>query len=210
MAGPKLIRMKRALIVIDVQNEYVVGKLPIAYPPLDTSLANIAAAMDAATDAGIPIAVVQHVAPPESPLFARGSAGFALHPTVAERPYDLLVEKTLPSSFTGTELGRWLSEHAVETLVICGYMTQNCDESTARDAVHRGFGVEFLSDATGTLAIANQAGSITAKELHESVLVVLQSRFAAVATTASWIESVTHGTELERSGILSSALAARS
>jgi nicotinamidase-related amidase len=46
---------KRALIVIDVQNEYVTGKLRIEYPDVQTSLANIGQAMDAARDAGIPI-----------------------------------------------------------------------------------------------------------------------------------------------------------
>ncbi|MFI9502969.1 cysteine hydrolase family protein [Nocardia sp. NPDC052566] len=201
--------MNRALIVIDVQNEYVSGNLPIAYPPLDVSLANIGAAMDAATRAGIPIAMVKHAAPPESPLFARGSTGFALHPAVSERPFDVLIEKALPSSFTGTALAEWLAEHAVDTVVIAGYMTQNCDESTAREAAHRGFAVEFLADATGTLGLANQAGAIGARELHEAVLVTLQSRFAAVCTTNDWIAAVTGGPEPARSTIFASTGAAR-
>ncbi|MDX6561520.1 MAG: hypothetical protein QOD65_1334, partial [Gaiellales bacterium] len=45
---------KRALIVIDVQNEYFDGALPISDPPTETSLANIGRAMDAATSAGVP------------------------------------------------------------------------------------------------------------------------------------------------------------
>ncbi|MCP2342183.1 nicotinamidase-related amidase [Actinomadura rupiterrae] len=97
----------------------------------------------------------------------------------------------------------------MDTVAIAGYMTQNCDESTARDAVHRGFAVEFLSDATGTLKLANQTGSIEAKELHEAVLVVMQSRFAAVATTKEWIAAIDSGPELERSGIYASTTAAR-
>src|SRR5476649_600514 len=51
---------RRALLVIDVQNEYVTGDLPIEFPDVQTSLANIARAMDAARDAGIPIVVVQN------------------------------------------------------------------------------------------------------------------------------------------------------
>jgi hypothetical protein len=70
--------------------------------------------------------------------------------------------------------------------------------------------VEFLSDATGTLAIANQAGSVSAEELHRTVLVVLQSRFAAVGTTGEWIEAVRQGTELPRSSVLASTAIARS
>ncbi|MCQ8775023.1 cysteine hydrolase family protein [Streptomyces telluris] len=189
--------MKRALIVIDVQNEYVTGNLPIAYPPLDESLANIAAAMDAASASGIPVIAVQQAAPDTSPIFARGSHGFALHETVTSRTYDHLVEKALPSSFAGTDLGEWLTARGIETLTIAGYMTQNCDESTARDAAHRGYTVEFLSDATGTLAMSNRAGTVTAEELHRAVLVVMQSRFAAVATTAEWINAVRRGASLE-------------
>jgi len=75
--------LKRALIVIDVQNEYVTGGLPIGYPSLDVSLANIGKAMDAARGAAIPVVVVQQVAPATSPIFARGSEGAALHPAVA-------------------------------------------------------------------------------------------------------------------------------
>ncbi|MFD7844919.1 cysteine hydrolase family protein [Nocardia sp. NPDC059764] len=201
--------MKRALIVIDVQNEYVVGKLPISYPPLDISLANIGAAMDAASRAGIPVVVVRHASPADSPVFARGSVGFELHPTVANRPHDVVIDKALPSSFTGTGLAEWLATRDIDTVAICGYMTQNCNESTARDAVHRGYAVEFLADASGTLTLSNRAGSVSARDLHESVLVVMQSRYAAVASTAEWIETVTGGNELERSNLLDSTAEAR-
>jgi nicotinamidase-related amidase len=52
--------MRRCLLVIDVQNEYFVGKLPVSYPA--NSLVNILKAMDAAHIAGIPVLVVQHTA----------------------------------------------------------------------------------------------------------------------------------------------------
>ena len=46
---------RRALIVIDVQNDYVGGALPIEYPDVRVSIRNIARAMDAAGAAGIPV-----------------------------------------------------------------------------------------------------------------------------------------------------------
>jgi nicotinamidase-related amidase len=199
----------RALIVVDVQNEYVSGQLPIAYPELRESLANIGAAMDAAVESGVPIVVVQQVAPETSPIFARASHGFALHEVVTSRRYDHLIEKALPSAFVGTDLAQWLGDRGIDTIVVVGFMTQNCDESTARDAIHRGLVVEFLSDATGTLAIANQAGSVSAEELHRTVLVVLQSRFAAVGTTSEWIEALRGGPSLERSNVFASTAIAR-
>ncbi|TKA09576.1 cysteine hydrolase family protein [Actinacidiphila oryziradicis] len=201
--------MKRALVVIDVQNEYVSGNLPIGYPNVDHSLKNIAAAMDAAAEAGIPVVIIQHAAPEASPIFARGSDGFALHEIVTSRPYDHLVEKTLASSFALTGLADWLATHEIDTLAIVGYMTQNCDESTARDAMDRGFAVEFLSDATGTLAMSNRVGALTAEELHRAVLVVMQSHFASVGTTSEWIDAVRGGASLEKPNIFSSTEAGR-
>ncbi len=199
----------RALLVIDVQNEYLSGKLPISYPEPTQSLRNIGTAMDTSSAVGIPIVVVQQVAPESSPLFAKGSHGYALHEVVTGRRYDHHVEKTLPSAFVGTDLAPWLESRSIDTITIVGYMTHNCDESTARDALHRGLAVEFLSDATGTLTMANQQGSLGAEELHRAVLLVLQSRFAAVCTTHDWVDSVHNGTDLERSNILASTAVAR-
>ena len=61
--------------------------------------------MDAATAAGIPVVLVQHLAPEDSPIFARGSRGAELHPVVADRAHDHVVQKALPSALTGTDLG---------------------------------------------------------------------------------------------------------
>ena len=58
---------RRALLVIDVQNEYFTGDMPIEYPSVDISLPNIVTAMAAARAAGVPVIVVQHDAPEASP-----------------------------------------------------------------------------------------------------------------------------------------------
>src|SRR5690606_37977781 len=107
--------LKRALLVIDVQNEYVTGKLLIEHPPVQESLRNIELAMDAAQAAHIPVIVVQHDAPEDSPLFAKGSAGWALHPAVAPRACDHRINKTMASVFAGTDLAQWLAQHHIDT-----------------------------------------------------------------------------------------------
>ncbi|MER7207310.1 cysteine hydrolase family protein [Streptosporangium sp. NPDC000239] len=201
--------MKRALVVIDVQNEYFTGNLPIAFPPRQESLANIVATMDVAREHGVPVVIVRHTAPAESPLFAKGSPSWELREEVGSRPYDHLVDKTLASSFAGTDLAGWLAAQEIDTVTITGYMTQNCDESTARDAAHLGLKVEFLSDATGALPLSNNAGTATAEELHNHVLVVMASNFAAVATTAEWIDAVRAGEPLPHSNIWVSTEIAR-
>lgn len=176
----------RALLVIDVQNEYFTGKLPVTYPA--GSLANILRAMDAARDADVPVVVVQHAsAQPDAATFRRGSHEWALHADVAARPCDLLLPKSLPGSFTGTNLESWLRERNLNTVVIAGYMTQMCCDTTARQALHLGFNVEFLSDGTGTLAISNAAGRVTDEELHRAILVTQQMRFSRVLSTEEWI-----------------------
>ncbi|SAL52961.1 cysteine hydrolase family protein [Caballeronia humi] len=201
---------RRALIVIDVQNEYVTGNLPIEYPDVNVSLANIGRAIDAARQRGVPVVVVQQMAPAASPLFARGSHGGALHEIVASRPRDHLIEKVLPSAFTGTDLANWLTERDVETIVIAGYMTHNCDDSTVKQAVHAGLSVEFLADATGAVPYENRAGKASAEEIHRVFSVVMQSRFAAVLTTDEWIAALETGNPPERGTIYDSNQKARS
>src|SRR3954470_15513132 len=134
--------MPRCLLVIDVQNEYFVGKLPVSYP--EHSLANILGVMDAANVTGVPVLVIQHQAPqPDSAVFRRGSLEWQLRPEIAARPRAALIHKSLPGSFTGTDLEVWLREHDIDTVVIAGYMTQMCCDTTARQALHLGFTVEF-------------------------------------------------------------------
>jgi nicotinamidase-related amidase len=200
---------RRALLVIDVQNEYVTGDLPIEYPEVQTSLANIGRAMDAARAAGVPVAVVQNFAPAGSPIFARGTPGAELHPVVASRERDHHIVKDLPSAFTGTDLADWLAARQIDTLTVTGYMTHNCDASTINHAVHAGLAVEFLEDATGSVSYENQAGFASAQEIHRVFSVVLHSRFAAVASTQQWIAAVQAGVALERGNIYASNQQAR-
>jgi len=181
--------MKRALLTIDVQNEYFTGRLPVTYP--ENSLANILKTMETAQQHDVPIIVIQHTAKaPDSPVFRKGSPEWELHQDIASRKFDILIEKNLPGSFTGTDLEKWLRERDIDTVVISGYMTQMCCDTTARQAFHLGFNVEFLSDATGTLGFSNDAGSITAEELHRAILVTQQMRFSKVMKTNDWINFI--------------------
>ena len=182
--------MKRALLVIDVQNEYFPGgALPITHPP--DSLKRITDAMDGAAENGIPIVVIQHGTDhPEAKSFRKGTPGWRLKGEVEVRKRAAVIEKTMPGSFTGTNLEAWIKENGVDTLVICGYMSQMCCDTTARQAVHLGYQVEFLSDATGTLDFTNEAGTVKAEELHRATLVTQQFRFSKVRSVEAWIDSL--------------------
>lgn len=177
--------MSRALLVIDVQNEYFTGALPITHPA--GHLERILQAMDAAAGR-VPTVVVRHHFPdPAMPFFQKGTPGWELHPEVASRPHDLLLDKALPGSFTDTPLAEWLMSRGIETVTIAGYMTHICCDTTARQAVHRGLKVEFLRDATGTLALDNSAGQVTAEELHRAILCAQQMMISEVLDVETWI-----------------------
>ena len=176
--------MSRALLVIDVQNEYFTGALPITHPV--GHLDRILGVMDAASGR-IPTVVVQHHAE-GLPIFRKGSREWELHPEVAARPRDLLVEKSLPGSFTGTALEEWLRARGIDTVAIVGYMTHMCCDTTARQAVHLGFRSEFLSDATGTLPLSNAGGQVTAEELQRSILAAQAQLLSEVLPSDRWIE----------------------
>jgi nicotinamidase-related amidase len=178
------------LIVIDVQNEYFDGALPVTDPEPAESLANIGRAMDAATAAGIPVIVVRHGEPDDSDIFRPGSPGWELRREVADRPRSHLVDKMLPGSFTGTGLAEILESEGVDGLTIAGYMTHLCIDTTSRQAVHRGLTVEILSDATGTLALENSGGSATGEEIHRATLVAQGNFFADVITTDDWLDRI--------------------
>lgn len=196
---------RRALVLIDVQQEYFEGGgLPIVYPPVAQSLPQIVRALEAARAANVPVVVVRHELPEGAPVFAPGSAGAALHPEVAAHPADLAFTKHLPSALAGTPLAAWLEARGIDTLTLAGFMTHNCNASTVFEAHHAGLAVEVLADATGALPYRNDAGAATAEEIHRVFSVVFHSNFAAVASTTAWIDAVGTGRALPRDNIVAS------
>ena len=200
---------RRALLVIDVQNEYFTGNLPIAFPSVDISLPNITRAMDAARAAGVPVIIVQHDAPENSPVFAKGSDNWRLHPAVASFTADHRINKSLSNSFVGTDLAAWLVQHAIDTLTVVGYMTHNCNATAIFHAAQNGWQVEVLGDASGSLPYANAAGQASAEEIHRVFSTVFHSNFAPVISTQEWIAAVQQGKPLERDNIYLSNQRAR-
>ena len=162
--------------------------------------------------AGIPVVVVQHLFPEGFPVFARGSQGADLHPEVARRHRDHLVEKGMASALTATDLGPWLRERGIDTLSVVGYMTHNCDDATARQAMHEGWKVELLHDAAGSLPYTNAMGTATAEEIHRVFTVVMHTGFAAVVSTDEWLQALAAGEPLAADNVFLSnqrALAGR-
>lgn len=181
--------MSRALLVIDVQREYFDGALPITFPT--GHLESILKVMDEGSKLKLPVAVIRHHQPdPKSPIFRLNSDMWQLHPEVADRPNDIVIDKQFPGSFTGTGLEAWLQKVGATTISIAGYMTHMCCDTTARQACHMGYKVEFLNDATGTLNIENSAGKVTAQQMHEATLVAQQMFLSEVLDSATWLDRI--------------------
>jgi len=199
---------RRALILVDVQQEYFSGPLEIQYPAHSDSLPRITSAIDAAISASIPIVVVQHNEGDDAPVFNPTMAGFALHPEIAsrQRPEWKTVSKQFGTVFAGTDVLAWLREHDVDTITLVGYMTNNCIIASAAEAETHGLAAEVLSDATGAINIANDAGFADAKTVHTTLMALLHSNFAAVATTATWADAVAEGSVLTKDDLGSSAV----
>ena len=200
---------RRALVLVDVQQQYFSGPLEIQYPPHQDSLPMIVRAIDAAAAAGIPIAAIQHSEGEGAPVVAPGTPEFDLHPDVERRRTDAwkAVTKQYGSVYADTDLAGWLRKHEIDTVTLVGYMTNNCILASAVEAEVLGLNTEVLSDATGAINLANDAGFADAKTVHTTLLALLNSNWAAVGTTDAWTAALDAGQALKRSDLGSSAMA---
>jgi nicotinamidase-related amidase len=172
-----------AVIVIDAQNEYVSGKLPLVgvAPALD----NIAILLKAARAAGAPIIHVQHKGRAGG-LFDPGADSFKLAPQAASASGETIVEKPLPNAFAQTSLQDALTKTGKKSLIIAGFQTHMCVSSTVRAALDLGYRITVVADAVATRDLPDPTGgpALPAAELHRAALAGLADRFAIVAKLA--------------------------
>ncbi|MDN5586885.1 MAG: isochorismatase family protein [Brevibacterium sp.] len=199
---------RRALVLVDVQQQYFDGPLEIQYPGHDQSLPKITAAIDAAVAADIPVAVIQHTMGTEAPVFNPNEPGFALHPEVESRKAESWKSavKKYGSVYADTDLEPWLREKGVDTVTLVGYMTNNCILASSAEGETLGLTTEVLSDATGAISIANDAGFADAKTIHTTIMAVLHSNWASVASTEAWTQSLASQEPLPKGDLGSSAV----
>ncbi|WP_276307995.1 isochorismatase family protein [Arthrobacter ruber] len=98
-----------------------------------------------------------------------------------------------------------MSDQNVDTVTLVGYMTNNCILGSAVEAEGLGFTTEVLSDATGAINIANDAGFADARTVHTTLLALLNSNWASVGTTEAWAAALTAGQALPGSDLGTSA-----
>lgn len=118
----------KALIVIDVQNDYFPGgKLPLWNA--DETLGHIVNAIADAGKQGIDVILVKHIADKSkgSGFFIPGTTGADIHPDILKAAPDApVVVKHRADAFNGTNLNAVLDKSGIEEILICGMQTQNC------------------------------------------------------------------------------------
>lgn len=171
-----------ALVVIDFQNEYFTGKMPI--PDGMAALRNAKRLMAFADSNKIPVFHVQHVLPAGAPLFAEGSESVKFHPDLQPQPGQKVVRKNTVSAFPSTDLDAQLRAAGIKTLIVSGLMTHACVAGAARDAAPLGYEVIVSSDASATRDIdATGIGTIGHGDLHRGALMGIADTFGDVMTT---------------------------
>ena len=200
---------RRALVLVDVQNEYARLPLRIRYPCLRDCLRQIERALDAAENAGIPVVCVQHAGPPGGPVFDPAGKGFELCPRIEHRltPRWRRIVKHRGSIYAGTDLAAWLHEQGVDTVTLVGFMVNNCVLASAAWGETIGLTTEVLSDAVGAINLRNRAGKADARTVHTTLMALLHSNWAAVATADDWCRALARDEPLLRSNLVASAMA---
>jgi nicotinamidase-related amidase len=183
-AGATLDAAKTAIVFIDYQNEYRSGPLALPDEPAASNAARQLRAW--ADEFGIAVIHVLHRAPATAPIFVPDSIGAAPIEGLAPAEGETVIHKHLPSAFTGTCLLDELQARGVETLIIAGYMTHNCVDSTSRDAFHRGYRVGVVADASATRDLPGPDGqTIAAASVHAAVIAGLGDRIAEIVDVAT-------------------------
>lgn len=171
-----------ALIIVDAQNTYRAGVMALS--GVEPALDACARLLARARALGRPVFHIQHDAGPGSPYDIRAESG-AIADKVAARAGEAVVVKQLPNSFAGTDLDARLRAAGCSQLIVVGFMTHMCINSTARAAFTLGYQVTVAADATATRALPGPGGvAVAADVLQVSALAALADLFAVVVDRA--------------------------
>jgi nicotinamidase-related amidase len=134
-------RPNTALLLLDVQNGVVEGA-----HERDAAVANIAALVEKARDAQVPVVWIQH----NDEGLARGSDEWQIVPELSPSDTEPRLDKSYSDPFEETTLETVLADLGVGRLVVAGAQTDECIRSTLHSAVVRGYDATLVSDAHTT------------------------------------------------------------
>jgi len=160
----------KALIVIDIQNDYFPGgRFPLE--GADEALQHAVGLIEKARSNNALVIAVQHLAPVGAPFFETGSKGAELHPAIEAALHGApMVTKHEADSFLGTNLAALLQQHAVGEIHLVGMMTQHCVTHTALSPAAAGYSVTVHGDACAAPTRALSALALSGLRARHTVV----------------------------------------
>jgi nicotinamidase-related amidase len=183
---------RSVLLVIDVQDSFKADMVTWATRNNPAFESNVTKLIEAYRNAALPIVFLLHQnLKPESHFNPR-SPFYRFMDFVAPRPDEVVLQKTTINAFASTDLARRLTQWKINRLTVTGIQTEQCCETTTRDASDRGYQVDFVSDATLTFAIPHWAGGpeLSTDEVVRRTEYALAGRFATIVSTLEVLDSL--------------------
>lgn len=177
----------RAIIVVDIQNEYFPGG-KLLLNGIEEAATNAADVIEHARSANDLVVYFQHEsADPDIPFFTPGTQGVAIHPMVAPLGEETVLVKHFPNSFRETGLQELLDQQNIEEVVIIGAMSHMCIDATSRAASDLGYKTTIIHDACATLDLEFDGVTVPAPQVHATIMAALAFAYGTVTTTKQYI-----------------------
>lgn len=193
--------MGNALIVIDMQESFRVRPLwtTLNNPAL---LANVGRLVGAAREGGDEVVWVLHSEEGSGGAFDPVNGHVRLMAEFEAAKGEPIIVKTSLNAFSTTNLQQVLTMRGVGSVTVCGLLTEQCVETTARVASDFGYAVTFVTDATGSFPIPHRDApphlsvaelladprTLAAADVVARTEYALAGRFATVTRTDAYLE----------------------
>lgn len=149
---------KKALLIIDMLNDFVLPGAPLEVPDTRKIIPNIGREIIKAREEGYHIVYLCDAHAPDDKEFkmwprhsVKGTKGAQVVDELEPEPKDTVVEKTTYSGFYNTRLEEVLKSTGTEEIVLTGCVTNICILYTAYDLVSRGYKVMLHKDCVAGL-----------------------------------------------------------
>jgi len=179
--------MSKALIIIDIQNDYFENGAMELKGSLQAS-ENAKQILEKFRTENLPIVHVQHVSlAPESFFFLPGTKGQEIQDNIKPIEGEKVITKYYPNSFRETDLLEHLKSQQITELVFVGMMTQMCIDATVRAAKDFEFDCKVIGDATATRDLEINGVQVKATDVQTAFLAGLSFFYAEIKNTKEYL-----------------------
>lgn len=170
-----------ALIMIDCQNTYTQGVMKLS--GMDEALVEAEKLLKIAREKNIPVFHIRHDGGEGSPYDINAEIG-AFIEQVAPQSAEPIITKHYPNSFIQTDLDAQLKALGIQQIILAGFMTHMCINSTAHGAFNLGYLPTVVASATATRALEGVNGQVVhAADVQASAIASTRDLYAAIANT---------------------------